>query len=967
MDNLNSVNSTGFEDFIGQKANGKIKKNATAIGANVGRWPTADQIADSIKKSGMGGSPGSAGTDTARTSLQFLDPAYFDPLLFYIQHRDRRELNFRLRHAYEYEPIVGNLIDLHRTMPLSSYSLSCADKSIEREMSEFAERIEFLPLSSYILGDYFLLGESIWFLTWDDMNKTWKEITLLPPEKIELRRSYLTKTPLMMLHVDSDLKRLVNSGDEMDKAIVAMMDPDLVAKLRSQDRIFLPPTQVHHFANKTSESDLRGTSVLKRGLYALLLKYKIRMLHNAYMDRGTYPLRIFKVGSAESHWVPNRSHFEALRNQLAAAANDPSYALLYHYGLSVETVGGNEKWADLLPHYNFCDKEIMAALFSSDAMVHATGTTYCFDDKTEILTDNGWKKHDAVAPEDKVGTFNDDTKTLEFQKPSAAPVYDYAGEMIHFQNNCLDVCVTPNHRMLYQTAHSKEWVVKEAQEISGANKARNCKGRFRACAENWKGARLGVVKIGKHEIPAETYLKFAGYYISEGSMYWAQPNGKSAYKTQIAQAVTGKHHDSIAAVMEAMPIPVHRAIQQDKRPNTQEIENFVFCSEELAEHVKNNFPGKAHEKRLPKFIRNLPKDQLRILLGAMVEGDGRIWPDSKHNRTEYSTVSKGLADDVQEILLKLGYAPRLVKHDDTKGARPIYRVTFSNGPLDKFPSLRKLSWKNSPQGAKQEVVSAINRVPYKGKVWCFTVPNHFLVTRRNGIISIQGNSNANVSVRVLLSRYQMIRNMLELAWKNKVFRPMCQAREYYIPDRTGNTGMPTINRNGKYYYLDVPKVKWSKINLLDDVAQKQFLLRLRERMEIPHKLIAEIFDLDPDDLKEQLRGEEGSCVDPSVVEAKKKALAAPGVVAQVLQGVKSKEWVLPTDVPEEEAKKKKVQKDIGSPAAVEEITSPKSTTPPALPAGPRPSASEGIPTPTGTPQSALPASPAEGPVTKSPI
>ena len=179
--------------------------------------------------------------------------------------------------------------------------------------------------------------------------------------------------------------------------------------------------------------------------------------------------------------------------------------------------------------------------------------------------------------------------------------------------------------------------------------------------------------------------------------------------------------------------------------------------------------------------------------------------------------------------------------------------------------------------------------------------------------------------------------------------------------------MPTINRNGKYYYLDVPKVKWSKINLLDDVAQKQFLLRLRERMEIPHKLIAEIFDLDPDDLKEQLRGEEGSCVDPSVVEAKKKALAAPGVVAQVLQGVKSKEWVLPTDVPEEEAKKKKVQKDIGSPAAVEEITSPKSTTPPALPAGPRPSASEGIPTPTGTPQSALPASPAEGPVTKSPI
>jgi hypothetical protein len=83
--------------------------------------------------------------------------------------------------------------------------------------------------------------------------------------------------------------------------------------------------------------------------------------------------------------------------------------------------------------------------------------------------------------------------------------------------------------------------------------------------------------------------------------------------------------------------------------------------------------------------------------------------------------------------------------------------------------------------------------------------------------------------------------------------------------------MPTKNKNGKFYFLDVPKVKWAKLNLLDDVAQKQFLMTLRSKMEIPHKVIAEMMDLDPDDLKQQLKDEEGSIVDPNVIEAESTA------------------------------------------------------------------------------------------------
>lgn len=570
-----SVDSSGFDNFLTRK--GSKARPAQDLGISGGaRWPTAEQITEQMKREGSSGV-----ADVSRTNTNFADPAYFDPLLFFIQHRDRRELNFRLRHAYEYEPVVGNLIDLHRTMPLSDYRLVCRDKTIESEFHSFAEQAELLTLSSYILGDYFLLGEAVLWKVWDDYNKTWKTITLLPPEKIELRKTYLTKTPLMLLHVDSDLKRLVQSADPVDQEITKQMDPSLVEKIRTKDRIALPPHQAVHFANKTSESDLRGTSILKRGLYALLLKYKLRMLHSTYIDRGTFPLKIFKVGHPESKWVPSRSHFDALRNMLAAAANDPDFNIIYHYGLNVEYHGAKDKWENLLPHYDWCDKEIMTALFGNDALMQSKGTTF---------------------------------------------------------------------------------------------------------------------------------------------------------------------------------------------------------------------------------------------------------------------------------------------------------------------------------------------------------------------------SNANVSVRVLMSRYQTIRSQLELVWKNHIFRQMAEARGYWLPDRTGNTGdLPTRQKNGKLYYLDIPNFKWAKLNLLDDTAQKQFLVRMREKLEIPHKTICEVFDLDAEEIRQQLRDEQGTEVDPVWIETKRKAAQLPTVLSQVLQGRKPKEWVMPEVLPEEEAKKKQVAKQPGAdgtPAGTSPAPAP-AAPPTAQPQAPKPAAPQG--------------------------
>lgn len=509
-----------FDEWIGGSEKGTLKSSAE-LGAK-GRWPTADEIKTSLRKQGDT-------SDTVRSPIQFLDPAYFDPILFFIQHRDRKELNFRLRYYFEYHPLISNIISLHSEFPLSDFSLQCSDSQIQRRYEDLSDRIEMLPLLMDILKDYWLLGESFPYGRWSDSEKTWDYFSLIPPEKIELRSSYVTPNPIVILQVDESLKKVVNSSDEIDKEILKMMDPAVVQKMQTQNYLPLPSWQVSHFCRKTSRTDLRGTSMVKACLKDLMYEDKLRLLQFTFADRHMFPLKIFKLGNPQTGWIPNRAHFEMLRQLLVSASNDPDFNIIFHHGLQVDYVGTKDKIANLIPEFEFVQKRILTGLFANEALVHGSGATY---------------------------------------------------------------------------------------------------------------------------------------------------------------------------------------------------------------------------------------------------------------------------------------------------------------------------------------------------------------------------ANANVSVRVLMHRYLTIRNKLELWANNKVFYPVAKARGYWVADTTGNTGQVQTNVNGKYKVLDLPKIRWQKLNLIDDTAQKNFIMRLHERGMLPHKVIAEVFDMSENDLRAQLKEEQGTVVDPAYIEARKTAGRDKSVAKAILEGKKTDAWPL---------------------------------------------------------------------------
>lgn len=70
----------------------------------------------------------------------------------------------------------------------------------------------------------------------------------------------------------------------------------------------------------------------------------------------------------------------------------------------------------------------------------------CFDGETEILTEQGWIRFDALPRGLRVAQWHND-KSIEFVEPTAYHEGVHEGSMVAFQSQSADLLMTPNHRL----------------------------------------------------------------------------------------------------------------------------------------------------------------------------------------------------------------------------------------------------------------------------------------------------------------------------------------------------------------------------------------------------------------------------------------------------------------------------------------------------------------------------------------
>jgi len=92
---------------------------------------------------------------------------------------------------------------------------------------------------------------------------------------------------------------------------------------------------------------------------------------------------------------------------------------------------------------------------------------HCYDEETEILTDEGWKFFKNLDENDLVATLNPETGETEFQAPIDHQIYDYDGEMYKVTGEGFELVVSPEHRVYSKLSPINPVVMVEVLEEEG--------------------------------------------------------------------------------------------------------------------------------------------------------------------------------------------------------------------------------------------------------------------------------------------------------------------------------------------------------------------------------------------------------------------------------------------------------------------------------------------------------------------
>ncbi len=332
---------------------------------------------------------------------------------------------------------------------------------------------------------------------------------------------------------------------------------------------------------------------------------------------------------------------------------------------------------------------------------------------TEAYTRDGFKKVKDIKIGEEMLSLNIETRDLEWVKVKNLISHEQ-DKLISFQSRNFDLEVTPDHDMLYQ----KRWDKRIGRDILEFIHAKDIPPEaiiYRS--SEWTGKEIDFETFGMSK---KDFCKFMAYWLSDGSV-----NRHYIYISQF------KDKHIIGDELFAMNLDV------------KEIkEGFRVKNDKLADYL-HQF-GHAHEKYVPNEIKQLPKEYLREFLDAYVICDGYIKEGKKwqggefRDQTTYSTASKKLADDLGEIILKVGRRPsyRLQKN---KGVPVEHKNGVYKGNYDIWIITECYSQNASTKNME------IKEVDYKDMVYCVELEkNHTLYIRKNGKCTWCGNCRCTI-------------------------------------------------------------------------------------------------------------------------------------------------------------------------------------------------------------------------------
>lgn len=321
----------------------------------------------------------------------------------------------------------------------------------------------------------------------------------------------------------------------------------------------------------------------------------------------------------------------------------------------------------------------------------------CFSGDTEILTEDGFvefKMYDGITP---VAQYNIETQEISYVDPLDFRMIPNQKVCV-FENKNTSLKLTPNHECIIQVQNGKKYMKKVPfEELAGHGQSKYA----------WVNA--GYYKYEKCWFIKDDMTRLVACFVADGSY--------SESKTQIRFGFTKKRKiERFRNMVDRLGVDYDEKVQGKLKVTYFTISDFDYV---------------CNMKRYCTADKTLLKPAMTELNPLVYLEEASHW-DGHVNHTNLITVSstnRSTLDSMQIMAVQSGVRARLYKVKDERDNVSdtwILSYNLNKKPLSRFES---------------KDIDLRTHHNTNHNVYCVTVPEHNIVIRHNGKVSIQGNCN----------------------------------------------------------------------------------------------------------------------------------------------------------------------------------------------------------------------------------
>ena len=360
-----------------------------------------------------------------------------------------------------------------------------------------------------------------------------------------------------------------------------------------------------------------------------------------------------------------------------------------------------------VPNISFGIKALNKVLYGNfqNTLTLITGTAGCVDCDTEFFTGTDWKRIADFQDGDKVLQYNEDG-TTSLVYPSIYHKYP-CDKMWHFETAKLDQCLSDEHTVVYydkgRNLRTKSFA--EVREIHNKN-VYGFRGKFiRSFKYNGEGIDL-----------TDAEIKLMCAVICDGCFHSSKKDSNAV----VISVKKERKKNKVREILKECAIDYHETV------NTKGYTNFYFYAPR-------------HEKEFTDYWYNCSQHQLQVICDNILFWDGHVY---NNGAKVFFTSVERTATFIQFAFVSTGHYASLNIYDRRGTEKETNGKIYTRNSLEYTVQISDQvlvgisGASNSVNGKKAEITEYKTKDGFK---YCFTVPSHMWVMRRNRKIVVSGN------------------------------------------------------------------------------------------------------------------------------------------------------------------------------------------------------------------------------------